>query len=86
MRGGDLEGLLEAHPVAVVPAARHPSSVAESERAYAAGHLAEAANAVAALARQQPADPTVLNFYIAMRVRCIVMKPLARKAIRYTKS
>jgi hypothetical protein len=63
MRGGDLEGLPEAHPIAVIPAAPHPNEVAESERAYAAGHLAEAANAVAALARQQPADPTVLNCY-----------------------
>jgi len=63
MRGGDLEGLPEAHPVAVLPAARHPSAVAESEHAYAVGHLAEAANAVAALARQQPADPNVLNCY-----------------------
>lgn len=63
MRGGDLEGLPETHPVAVVPAARHPSAVAESEWAYAAGHLADAANTVASLARQQPADPTVLSCY-----------------------
>lgn len=63
MRGGDLEGLPEAHPIAVIPAAPHPKEVAESERAYVAGHLAEAANAVATLAHQQPADPTVLNCY-----------------------
>lgn len=63
MRGGDLEDLPEAHPVAVVPAPAHPIEVAESKRAYADGNLTEAAKVVATLARQQPADPNVLSCY-----------------------
>lgn len=45
------------------PAAPHPIEVAESERAYTDGKYAEAAEAVAALAHLEPADPQVLNCY-----------------------
>lgn len=75
MRGGDLEGLPEAHPVAVVPALPHPIEVAESERAYADGRLAEAVEAVAALAQQQPTDPHVLNCYARALYRTEASRP-----------
>lgn len=49
--------------IPVKPAAPHPIEVAESERAYADGRFAEAAEAVATVAALRPADPTVLDCY-----------------------
>jgi hypothetical protein len=53
-------------PQRVVPvkaAAVHPVEVAESERAYADGRLADAIEAVAKAAALNPPDPQVLNCY-----------------------
>ena len=49
--------------IPVRPAASHPIEVAESERAYADGRLADATEAVAKVAALKPADPDVLNCY-----------------------
>ncbi|GAB2854347.1 hypothetical protein [Hymenobacter ruber] len=47
----------------VKPAVAHPIEVAESERAYADGRLADAVEAVAKVAALNPPDPQVLNCY-----------------------
>ncbi|WP_233635811.1 hypothetical protein [Hymenobacter setariae] len=66
--GTDLAG----RPVSVPPpsqqppslvATPHPIEVAESERAYSDGRLADAIAAVAEVAKLEPADPTVLYCY-----------------------
>lgn len=49
--------------ISVKPAAPHPFEVAESERAYNDGRLADAAEAVAKAAILNPPDPRVLNCY-----------------------
>lgn len=49
--------------IPVEPATPHPIEVAESERAYSDGRLADAAEAVAKVANLNPADPNVLNCY-----------------------
>lgn len=63
VQNADLEGMPEKFGVAPTPAKPHPIEVAESQRAYVDGRLADAADAVAALARLEPADPTVLDCY-----------------------
>jgi hypothetical protein len=47
----------------LVVAAPHPIEVAESERAYADGRLADAVAAVTDAAKLEPTDPTVLYHY-----------------------
>jgi hypothetical protein len=52
-----------SQPGPSVVAVPHPIEVAESERAYADGRLADAVAAVAEVAKLEPADPTVLCCY-----------------------
>lgn len=66
--GEDLAGAPASVPPprqqsSLVLATPHPIEVAESERAYADGRLADAVAAVAEVSKLEPADPTVLYCY-----------------------
>ena len=64
LQGEELRDLpVSQRHVPPIPAAPHPIEVAESERAYADGRLADAVEAVAEVAAFHPADPNVLDCY-----------------------